>query len=189
MSRLRHSIFMQLIREPDREADGRQAPKAAQDAGRGELWQGVPERERDAAEAAEHAVPRGRHRHRLPGHHGGVRPIVRALPAPVLAVCPLQTLPDWWTPCFYRRACKCRAALERRDPPWCAGLLIWLDLVAADSISSLRGLHIASALRLCTCCRGGLILYRAVLSGSQLQGSAVLDIGEPVRDYARVGPY
>ena len=114
---------------------------------------------------------------------------MRALPAPVLAVCPLQTLPDWWTPCFYRRACKCRAALERRDPPWCAGLLIWLDLVAADSMSSLRGLHIASALRLCTCCRGGLILYRAVLKGSQLQGSAVLDIGEPVRDYARVRPH
>ena len=43
-------------------------------------------------------------------------------------------------------------------------------------------------LRLCTCRRGGLILYRAVLNGSQLQGSAVLDIGEPVRDYARVGP-
>ena len=34
--------------------------------------------------------------------------------------------------------------------------------------------------------RGGLILYRTVIKGSELQGTAVLDIGEPVRDYARV---
>ena len=35
-------------------------------------------------------------------------------------------------------------------------------------------------------CRGGLILYRTVIKGSELQGTAVLDISEPVRDYARV---
>ena len=34
--------------------------------------------------------------------------------------------------------------------------------------------------------RGGLILYRTVIKGAALQGTAVLDISEPVRDYARV---
>ena len=29
-------------------------------------------------------------------------------------------------------------------------------------------------------------MYRTVIKGSELQGTAVLDIGEPVRDYARV---
>ncbi len=34
--------------------------------------------------------------------------------------------------------------------------------------------------------RGGLILYRTTIKGAALQGTAVLDISEPVRDYARV---
>ncbi|CAL5218934.1 g683 [Coccomyxa viridis] len=33
---------------------------------------------------------------------------------------------------------------------------------------------------------GGLILYRTTIKGAALQGTAVLDISEPVRDYARV---
>ena len=36
------------------------------------------------------------------------------------------------------------------------------------------------------CCRGGLILYRTVVAGAALDGNAVLDVGEPVRDYAQV---
>ena len=35
-------------------------------------------------------------------------------------------------------------------------------------------------------CRGGLILYRTTVNATLLQANAVLDIGEPVRDYARV---
>lgn len=34
--------------------------------------------------------------------------------------------------------------------------------------------------------RGGLILYRTVVGGAALDGNSVLDIGEPVRDYAKV---
>ncbi len=33
--------------------------------------------------------------------------------------------------------------------------------------------------------RGGLILYRTVVAGAALDGNSVLDIGEPVRDYAQ----
>ena len=93
---------------------------------------------------------------------------MRALPAPVLAVCPLQTLPDWC-----RRPAFIVSGLANAGQPLSAEThlgvqvsSIWLDLVVmADSnLSSLRGLHSRMpALRLCTCCRGGLILYRAVL--------------------------
>ncbi len=35
--------------------------------------------------------------------------------------------------------------------------------------------------------RGGLILYRTTVKGLSLAANSVLDVGEPVRDYAKVG--
>ena len=40
---------------------------------------------------------------------------------------------------------------------------------------------------MCNVFRGGLIWYRTTVKGLALAANSVLDVGEPVRDYAKVG--